>query len=112
MLSLLFAPLDRWLSPVPPASRAAWIGEQDFAHRGLHDAGVPENSRAAFSLALSAGVGVELDVQRSLDGRAVVFHDDELDRLTSSHGPVGALQRRAVGRHDAGRHIGNDPHIA
>jgi len=61
-----------------------------LAHRGLHDAaaGVVENSRAAFSAAMAAGYGIECDVQLTADGRAVVFHDYDVGRLTGVPGPV------------------------
>ena len=61
-----------------------------IAHRGLHDraAGVVENSRAAFAAAIAAGYGIEMDIQRSADGEAVVFHDDEMPRLTGLPGLV------------------------
>lgn len=61
-----------------------------LAHRGLHDlaAGRPENSRAAIRAAIEAGYGVEIDLQISSDGVAMVFHDDDLDRLTNATGPV------------------------
>ena len=61
-----------------------------IAHRGLHDAsdGRPENSVAAFRAAIAAGYAIELDVQMSLDGAAMVFHDYHLSRLTSQNGPV------------------------
>lgn len=38
-------------------------------HRGLHDleAGVPENSMAAFAAAVEKGYGIELDVQLTRD---------------------------------------------
>lgn len=67
--------------------------ERPFAHRGLHDlaAGLIENSASAFDAAVSAGYGIELDVQMSRDGVPVVFHDDTLDRLTASHGPLADL---------------------
>lgn len=63
-----------------------------IAHRGLHDSalGVVENSRDACAAAIRAGYGVEIDVQLSADGEAVVFHDDTLDRLTAETGPVRA----------------------
>ena len=54
----------------------------DYAHRGLYGNGVPENSLRAFSLACEAGYGIELDVQLSLDGEVMVFHDDSLARMT------------------------------
>lgn len=64
-----------------------------YAHRGLHGAGVIENSRAAFEAAIAAGHGVETDVQVSKDGIAMVFHDYELDRLTRKSGAV--VERKA-----------------
>ncbi len=54
----------------------------DYAHRGLHGEGVPENSLLAFELACRAGYGIELDVQLSRDGEVMVFHDDTLVRMT------------------------------
>lgn len=61
-----------------------------FAHRGLHDrsAGRTENSASAFDAAIAAGYAIELDVQLTADGRAVVFHDATLNRLTRQVGPV------------------------
>lgn len=66
--------------------------DRPFAHRGLHDraAGVIENSLSAIRAAAAAGYAVELDVQLSADGAALVFHDDLLDRLTAETGPVRA----------------------
>jgi len=52
-----------------------------FAHRGLHGESVPENSLAAFTLAVEAGYGMELDVQLTADGQLVVFHDADLNRV-------------------------------
>ncbi len=54
----------------------------DYAHRGLHGNGVPENSLAAFELACEAGYGIELDIQLSADGEVMVFHDYTLARMT------------------------------
>ncbi|GGB88563.1 phosphodiesterase [Novosphingobium endophyticum] len=92
-----FALLDRWLSPPPAPRRVAWIGEHDYAHRGLHGPGVPENSPAAFRRAVARGLGVELDVQRSSDGQPVVFHDTDLDRLTGETGPVARRSAAQLG---------------
>lgn len=55
----------------------------DYAHRGLHGDGVPENSLEAFDLACKEGYGIELDVQLSRDGVVMVFHDYSLKRMTS-----------------------------
>lgn len=61
-----------------------------IAHRALHDAadGRPENSRAAIRAAIACGYGIEIDVQLSSDGAAMVFHDYHLDRLTDAQGAV------------------------
>jgi glycerophosphoryl diester phosphodiesterase len=57
------------------------------AHRGLWSRdGAPENSLAAFQAACQAGYGIELDVQLSADGEAMVFHDDDLKRMTGAEG--------------------------
>ena len=56
-----------------------------YAHRGLHDGNhtVPENSMAAFRLAVEAGYGIELDVRLTRDGQLAVYHDASLKRLCS-----------------------------
>lgn len=63
-----------------------------IAHRALHGLQdrCPENSRAAIRAAIAAGYGIEIDLQLSADDRAMVFHDDDLDRLTEATGPVRA----------------------
>ncbi|WP_172297474.1 glycerophosphodiester phosphodiesterase family protein [Pseudoruegeria sp. HB172150] len=66
---------------------AAFLGAP-ITHRGYHGAGVPENSPASFEAAIAAGYGIEMDIQLSSDGGAMVFHDYELDRLTSESGLV------------------------
>ena len=71
-----------------------------LAHRGLHDPakGVIENSVSAFRAAIDAGYGIELDVQRSADDVAVVFHDDDMDRLTSARGGFRNYSAAALAR--------------
>ncbi|SLN64994.1 Glycerophosphoryl diester phosphodiesterase [Pseudoruegeria aquimaris] len=66
-----------------------------LAHRALHDlaAGRPENSRAAIGAAVTAGYGIEIDVQLSRDGTAMIFHDYDLRRLT---GEPGAVAQRSA----------------
>ena len=59
------------------------------AHRGLWTrGGAPENSLAAFQAACEAGYGVELDVHLSSDGEAMVFHDEDLKRMTGVEGKL------------------------
>ena len=74
---------------LPPALLAAPI-----AHRGLWGPGRPENSIAAALAAARAGYAIEADLQLSADGRAMVFHDDQLDRLTVEAGSL--RERRAA----------------
>ena len=93
----LFTPLDRRLAPAPDPGRVGWISAQAYAHRGLHGTGVPENSPSAFTAAIERGMGIELDVQRSIDGQAIVFHDRELDRLTGESGPLEELTAAQLG---------------
>jgi glycerophosphoryl diester phosphodiesterase len=78
-----------------PALDPAFL-RQPLAHRALHDisAGRPENSRAAIRAALAHGYGIEIDLQLTLDGQAMVFHDYDLARLTGARGPV--RQRTAL----------------
>lgn len=67
--------------------------DRPIAHRGLHDhdSGVIENTRTAFERAMERGFAVECDLQLSRDGVPMVFHDDDLERLTGRGGPVGSL---------------------
>ncbi len=76
----------------------AWVGEHDYAHRGLHGAGFAENSLAAFRAAIARGLGIECDIQRSRDGQAMVFHDWRLDRLTAESGEVSRLGAEQLSR--------------
>jgi len=62
-----------------------------IAHRG-DSARRPENTPAAFALALAAGAElVELDVRLSRDGHVVVIHDPTVDRTTDGTGEVATL---------------------
>lgn len=54
----------------------------DYAHRGVHNSEIPENSISAFARACEKGYGIELDVQLSRDGEVMVFHDSTLIRMT------------------------------
>ncbi len=56
-----------------------------IAHRGLHQAkkGIPENSIIAFDMAMKYKFPIELDIQLLKDGTPIIFHDDNLFRLTN-----------------------------
>lgn len=56
------------------------LSQWKYAHRGLHGDGVPENSMAAFRLALENGYGIELDIHLLKDGNLAVIHDASLLR--------------------------------
>lgn len=59
-----------------------------WAHRGA-SAYAPENTIAAFKLALEMGAdGIELDVHMTADARIVVIHDDTVDRTSNGTGRV------------------------
>ena len=60
-----------------------------FAHRGFHDARLPENSLAAFEAAIALGAGIECDLQLSGCGTAIVFHDRDGERLCGERTEVG-----------------------
>jgi glycerophosphoryl diester phosphodiesterase len=83
-------------SPELPAA----LRRVPIAHRGLHDraAGAVENSRAAFEAAIAAGYGIEMDIQRSADGEAMVFHDYEMLRLTDQPGLVHDYTAAQLGK--------------
>ena len=73
-----------------------------FAHRGA-SAQAPENTLAAFELALTQGAWwLELDVQ-CLEDELVVLHDDTLDRTTDGEGPLAALTLAQLRALDAGQ---------
>ena len=74
----------------------AWASPYIHAHRGGSLATIggerrpvyPENSLPAFRNAAKRGFVLELDVKLSADRRAVVIHDDTLDRTTDCEGPI------------------------
>ena len=74
----------------------------NIAHRGACGE-APENTLAAFDLALRQGAGgIELDVHLSSDGVPMVIHDPRLSRTTSGSGWVSEHQANALRRLDAG----------
>ena len=73
--------------------------EVPLTHRGLHglDEGCVENGMSSFKAAISKGYGIELDVQMSKDGQAMVVHDYDLDRLTNETGPIADKTAEELG---------------
>jgi glycerophosphoryl diester phosphodiesterase len=73
-----------------------------IAHRGA-SADAPENTIAAFELALDQGAdAIEVDVHLSRDHHPVVIHDFTLERTTDGAGVVAGHTVRELKRLDAG----------
>ncbi|XP_077461440.1 glycerophosphodiester phosphodiesterase 1 isoform X2 [Stigmatopora argus] len=94
--------------PQLPASRARQVlhsagsGKVSvIAHRGGgHDA--PENTIAAIRLARKNGAsGVELDLEFSADGVAILMHDESVDRTTNGSGLLSQMKFADLGKLDA-----------
>jgi glycerophosphoryl diester phosphodiesterase len=77
-----------------------WLIARPIAHRGLHDAahGLIENTAGAVRAAIAANYPIEVDVQVSADGEAMVHHDDVLGRLTEGAGRLDQLSAAALKR--------------
>jgi glycerophosphoryl diester phosphodiesterase len=74
-------------------SRFDWLTSRPIAHRGLHDGGlrIVENTQSAASAAIDHGYGIEVDLQITADGEAMVHHDDVLGRLTEGVGRLADM---------------------
>lgn len=73
-----------------------------IAHRG-YSSEFPENTMPAFEGALDLGVDyIETDVQMTKDGRLVLFHDDDLLRITGLEGAVSDYTYAEISGMDAG----------
>jgi glycerophosphoryl diester phosphodiesterase len=77
-----------------------WLSARPIAHRGLHNAaaGLIENTSGAVKAAIASGYGIEVDVQISADGEAMVHHDDVFGRLTEGDGRLDRLTADALKR--------------
>jgi glycerophosphoryl diester phosphodiesterase len=67
-----------------------WLTARPVAHRGLHDIsrGIVENMPGAVQAAVAGNFSIEVDIQLSADGEAMVHHDHALGRLTDATGDV------------------------
>lgn len=73
-----------------------------IAHRGA-SAMAPENTMAAFRLALEQGATwIETDVKLTHDGVPILMHDDTLDRTTNGKGSVADQDWAKIQPLDAG----------
>ena len=74
-----------------------WLVARPIAHRGFHNGKtIIENTESAFEEALDADYAIECDVQLSADGEAIVFHDDDVDRLTETKGRVKSFTTKQL----------------
>lgn len=63
-----------------------------IAHRGLHNnIDIPENSLKSFKLAIEKNYPIELDIHLTKDNQLIVFHDDNLKRMTKENKIIEAL---------------------
>lgn len=75
---------------------------QVIAHRG-NSRVAPQNTLVALETAWRAGAdSIEIDIQLSADGVAVVIHDDTVDATTDGSGAVSDLDLAELRRLDAG----------
>ena len=67
-----------------------WLVAKPIAHRGLHNEALRrvENCQSSFEAAIAMGFSIECDIQLTADGQAVVFHDDNVDRVLDGKGKV------------------------
>jgi glycerophosphoryl diester phosphodiesterase len=70
-----------------------WLTARPVAHRGLHDKarGIVENMPGAVTAAVAKNFAIEVDLQITADGEAMVHHDDRLGRLTEGDGALAAM---------------------
>ncbi|MFD1485135.1 glycerophosphodiester phosphodiesterase family protein [Lacticaseibacillus baoqingensis] len=81
-----------------------------LAHRGLSHL-APENTLAAFTLAVNMGVDwLETDLGITQDEHVVILHDDHLDRTTNGHGLLTTQTYAQLRRLSAGAWF--DPRFA
>lgn len=67
------------------------------AHRGLcNKTDIPENSIKAFEAAAEKGYAIELDLNLTKDGYIVVFHDDNLKRVTGIKGDITTFELKEL----------------
>jgi len=73
-----------------------------IAHRGFSDK-YPENTLLSFKKAIELGVdGIETDIRLSSDDKAVIFHDDNIKRITGVDKTVESLSLYELKKLNAG----------
>ena len=85
-----------------------WLTARPIAHRALHGGALVENTLGAVAAAVAANYAIETDLQLSADGEVIVFHDDTLDRLTTTTGPMNTrslIELKKIAFKDSGERI-------
>jgi glycerophosphoryl diester phosphodiesterase len=87
-----------------------WLTARPVAHRGLHDIsrGIVENMPGAVQAAIAGNFAIEVDIQLTADGEAMVHHDHVLGRLTEGSAPLiemTAAELKAVRFKDTGEQM-------
>lgn len=91
----------------------SWIVEQPIAHRGFFNyTDAPENTLAAFSRGIENNYAIEMDAQVISDGTVVIFHDNELSRLTGKDGYVRNLKKEDLPNYTIGSSTQTIPTLA
>ncbi|KQL36042.1 glycerophosphodiester phosphodiesterase family protein [Psychrobacillus sp. FJAT-21963] len=99
-LSLIFSPFSQAFAVEQTVGERKQV--ENVAHRGATGY-APENTIAAFDLAVDMKADyIEIDVQRSKDGKLVLIHDTTVDRTTDGTGKVGDLTFEQLRSLDAG----------
>ncbi|WP_042462747.1 glycerophosphodiester phosphodiesterase [Neobacillus dielmonensis] len=102
--TLLFSPFQQAFAAETTIGELRQL--DTIAHRGASGY-APENTIAAFDKALEMKADyIEIDVQRSQDGKLVVIHDTTVDRTTDGTGSVKDLTFDQLRSLDAGSYKG------
>lgn len=80
----------------------------NYAHRGA-SAYAPENTMAAFKKAFQIGAnGIELDLQKTKDGKIVIFHDNKIDKKSNGTGKISDYTYKELLEFDFGSWFSNE----
>lgn len=74
----------------------------NYAHRGASSY-APENTISSFDLGIKMlANGIELDLQKTKDGKIVIFHDDVLDNKSNCKGKIEDYTYEELLKYDFG----------
>lgn len=74
-----------------------FLEDKLIAHRGIYDNKIiPENSLGSFIKAVQKGYIIEFDVHLTKDNKLVVFHDDNLKRMTNIDKKIKKLKLKEL----------------